>query len=283
MKNVLLFMLMTFSVVANAQFIIWEDDFEDGEVSDWTLIDKDNNANTWLARKNIQYDNTTFLIYDGQIGVLGTYSINLVDGGPIFGREDNFAISPVIDLSSYSGKITLHINGQTSIYDANQPLSVYGSTSTDPATFTLLGEIKFIRKTLEEAEFTDNSLDISAFATGKKAMHIALGNADNLFTGLEINTISVEADSFLSVNNSANKKVTTIIKQNPVADILELQLGNGINAEDVNLKVYNTTGVLVKETLYNEAGIAVSNLASGVYLAVIEIGTAVERLKFIKK
>lgn len=282
MKNVLLFMLMTFSVVANAQFIIWEDDFEDGEVSDWTLIDKDNNANTWLARKNIQYDNTTYLVYDGQIGVLGTYSINLVDGGPLFGREDNLAISPAIDVSSYSGKITLHINAQTSIYDSNQPLSVYGSTSLDPATFTLLGQINLIRLTAEDAEFADYSLDISAFATGKKAMHIALGNADNLFTGLEINTISVEADSFLSVKDVASKTVTTI-KQNPVAEKLELELGSAFRAEDVNLKIYNTTGVLVKEAPYNETGIAVSGLASGVYFLVIENGTAVERLKFIKK
>lgn len=282
MKNVLLFMLMIFSVVANAQFIIWEDDFEDGEVSDWTLIDQDNNANTWLARKNIQYDNNTFLIYDGQFGVLGTYSINLVDGGPIFGREENLAISPAIDVSSYSGKITLHINGQTSIYDTNQPLSVYGSTSPDPTTFTLLGKINLIRLTAEDAEFADYSLDISAFATGKTAMHIALGNADNLFTGLEIDNISVEAETFLSVKDLDSKKLTTI-KQNPVAEILQLQLGDGINAEDLNLKVYNTTGILVKETQYTDTGIAVSGLATGVYFAVIENGSAVERLKFIKK
>jgi len=281
MKNVLLFMLMTFSVVANAQFIIWEDDFEDGEVSDWTLLDQDNNANTWLARKNIQYDNSTFLIYDGQFGVLGTYSINLVDAGPLFGREVNIAISPAIDVSSYSGKITLHINGQTSIYDTNQPLSVYGSTSTDPATFTLLGEINLIRLTAEDAEFADYSLDISAFATGKTAMHIALGNTNNLFTGLEIDHISVEADTFLSVNDVESKTVTTI-KQNPVGETLELQLGDGLNAEDVQLKIYNTTGVLVKETQYSETGIVVSGLATGVYLIVIENSTATERLKFIK-
>lgn len=282
MKNVLLFMLMTFSVVANAQFIIWEDDFEDGEVSDWTLIDQDNNANTWLTRKNIQYDNTTFLIYDGQFGVLGTYSINLVDGAPLMGREENLAISPAIDLSSYSGKITLHINGQTSIYDTNQPLSVYGSTSPDPATFTLLGKINLIRLTAEDAEFADYSLDISAFAAGKTAMHIALGNADNLFTGLEIDHISIDAETFLSVKDAASKTATTI-KQNPVAETLQLQLGDGINAEEVSLKIYNTTGTLVKEALYSETGIAVSDLAAGVYFVVIENDTAVERLKFIKK
>lgn len=282
MKNVLLFMLMTFSVVANAQFIIWEDDFEDGEVSDWTLLDQDNNANTWLARKNIQYDNSTFLIYDGQFGVLGTYSINLTDGGPLFGREENIAISPAIDFSSYSGKITLHINGQTSIYDTNQPLSVYGSTSPDPATFTLLGEINFIRLTAEDAEFADYSLDISAFATGKTAMHIALGNTNNLFTGLEIDHISVEADSFLSVKDVESKTATTL-KQNPVGESLELQLGDGISAEDVQLKIYNTTGVFLKEAQYAETGIPVSDLAIGVYFVVIENGIAVERLKFIKK
>jgi hypothetical protein len=146
----------------------------------------------------------------------------------------------------------------------------------------LLGEINLNRLTTEDAEFADYSLDISAFATGKTAMYIALGNADNLFTGLEINTISVEADSFLSVKDVASKTVTTI-KQNPVAEKLELELGSAFRAEDVNLKIYNTTGVLVKETPYNDAGIVVSNLASGIYFAVLENGTAVERLKFIKK
>ncbi len=282
MKNVLLFMLITFSVVANAQFTIWEDDFEDGKVEDWTLIDQDGNSNNWKARKNIQYNNSTGSVFDGQINVLGTYNFNLVDGSSFPGYDKNFAISPAIDLSSYSGKITLDINGQPCVYAPNEVLMVYGSTSLDPATFTLLGEIQLIRKTAEDAEFADYSLDISAFAKGKTTMHIALANKDNAYLGLEIDAISVSAESFLGVEDIENK-TATIIKQNPVEETLQLQLGTAVRAEDVNLKIYNTTGVLVKETPYNEAGIVVSNLASGIYFAVLENGTAVERLKFIKK
>lgn len=282
MKNVLLFMLMTFSVVANAQFTIWEDDFEDGEVSDWTLIDQDGNSNNWMARKNIQYDNNTGGVFDGQVGVLGTYNFNLVDGSGFPGYDNNFAVSPAIDLSSYSGKITLNINGQPCVYSGNDFLMVYGSTSTDPATFTLLGEINLIRLTAEDAEFADYSLDLSAFATGKTAMHIALVNKDNSYLGLEIDNISVSADSFLSVEDVAGK-TATIIKQNPVEETLQLQLGSAVTTDNLNVKIYNTTGVLITETQYHEAGIEVSGLAKGLYFALIENDTAVEHIKFIKK
>jgi hypothetical protein len=43
------------------------------------------------------------------------------------------------------------------------------------------------------------------------------------------------------------------------------------------------SGILVKEAPYNETGIAVNDFPNGVYFVVIENGTAVERLKFIKK
>ena len=73
------------------------------------------------------------------------------------------------------------------------------------------------------------------------------------------------------------------IKQNPVAETLQLQLGTTANNEVLNLQIYNVSGMLIKETQYTDGGISVNDLASGVYFLKVNDGIRTERLKFIKK
>ncbi len=40
-KKLLVLAFMLISGIASAQFTIWEDDFDDADVSDWTLVDAD--------------------------------------------------------------------------------------------------------------------------------------------------------------------------------------------------------------------------------------------------
>lgn len=272
------------TTIASAQYTIWEDDFDDADVSDWTLLDRDGNGSNWFARKNIQFDATTGGVIDGTVDVLGTYNIDLANGGtPLETTEDNFAISPVIDASFYSGKLSLTLHAQPSIFDSNQDLFVYGSTSPDPATFTLIGTVTLERTSGEEAEFKDYTVDISQF-TGETAVYIALGTKLGFpFIGYEIDKISVIAETLLGVDDITLESQICRINQNPVQESLQLQLAEQFQNEETALKIYNANGILVKESPYKPENLSVSDLPKGFYFLAVSNNGVSKKLKFIKK
>lgn len=282
MKNVLLFIIIMFCSQVNAQFTVWEDDFNDGEANGWTLLDLDENASNWFAGNNIQL--TGDGIVEGSIEILGTYNIDMSTGGPLAEGEDNWAISPVQDLSFYTGTVQLVINAQTSVYGGDHDLFVFVSNSADPASFLENDPvtINLDRDTDEGEEFEDYIVDISGYAgSGQSAVYIALVTDEQLpFVGIEINNIKITATEILG--NHDLTKTKTRIKQNPVPETLQLQLGSMINGETVNLQIYNANGMLVKDVTYTEM-VSVSNLAGGMYFAVLNDGNTIERLKFVKK
>ncbi|SNR48541.1 hypothetical protein [Flavobacterium sp. ov086] len=179
----------------SGKFTIWEEDFEDGDVSDWVLLDKDGNKSNWSARKNIQVDESGAIV-NGTISILGTYNVDLSTGAPLGNIEENWATTAPIDLSYYSGKIELVINAQTSIYDGSHDLLVYGSTSSDPATFKLLSTIHLKRETMLDAEFKDYTVDISEFK-GSHNVYISFLNENTSFVGYEIDKILITAEGLL--------------------------------------------------------------------------------------
>lgn len=188
-------------------FTIWEDDFEDGDVSDWVLLDKDGNNSSWIARKNIQVDQNTGAVVGGTINILGTYNIDLSTGAPLEQVEKNWAIAAPINLSYYSGKIELVINAQTSIFGGSRDLLVYGSTSQDPATFKPLATIQLKRETTFDAEFKDYTVDISEYI-GKTEVYISLVNENTTFIGYEIDKIWITAEGL--IENGISKKAAKL-------------------------------------------------------------------------
>lgn len=281
-KNLLLLLLIMVTGTSFAQYTIWEDDFDDADASDWTLLDKDGNGSNWKAKKNLKWDNALGGV-DGTIDVLATYNIDFATGGQLETNEDNLAISPAIDVSFYSGKISLVLNAQTSIYDGNQDLFVYGSTSPDPATFTLIGTVTLERENADGAVFKDYIVDISQFV-GKPAVYIALANNPAVgFIGYEIDKISVTAQSLLGVDEAELKAQVCKLKQNPVQENLQLELGEEFKNEKTTLKIYNTSGMLVAASPYKEEGIVVDNLSQGVYFLLVTNNNISKKLKFIKK
>lgn len=272
------------TTIASAQFTIWEDDFDDADASDWTLLDRDGNSSNWFTRKNIQFDLNTGAIVDGTIDVLGTYNIDLSNGGAqLPTTEDNFAISPAIDVSFYSGKISLIINAQTSVYDSTQDLFVYVSTSPDPASFTLLSTVTLERNSVEDALFKDYTVDISQFK-GETTVYIALGTVrDLIFFGYEIDKISITAESLLGVDDVELESQVCRINQNPVQESLQLQLAEQFQNEETALKIYNSNGILVKESPYKPENLSVSDLPKGFYFLAVSNNGVSKKLKFIKK
>lgn len=285
MKKTLLLLAFTMiTTLSSAQYTIWEDDFDDSDVSDWNLLDRDGNGSNWIARKNIQIDVNTGGVVDGTIDILGTYNIDLSAGGaPLEGLENNLAVSPPLDISFYSGKINLTLNAQPSIYDSNQNILIYGSTSPDPAAFTLLRTVTLERTTVDDAEFKDYTVDISQFA-GKPEVYIALGtNTSSNFIGYEIDKISIMAEAILGTDDNALKSSLCYLKQNPVQDNLELEIAEEFKNEETLLKIYNTSGVLIKESSYKPEGLSVSGLSQGIYFLSVNNNGASKQIKFIKK
>lgn len=285
-KSLLLLLFTLFCLQANAQFTVWEDDFNDGEAADWTLLDVDGNTSNWVARKNIKLDPNTGAFIDGTIDILGTYNVDFVAGAYYPENENNWAITPVQDLSFYTGTVQLVINAQIAEYGGSSlDFLVYVSNSPDMASFLENEPVTItLNRTSDEGEqFQEHVVDLAAYAgAGQSEVYIAIVKGAPQFWGVEIDDVRITATEILSVGD-VSAKTATRIKQNPVAEHLQLQLGSAVNADALNLKVYNISGMLVKEAKYSEAGISVSDLAGGMYFAVLNDGTATERLKFIKK
>lgn len=285
MKKIILFIFVLITSISSAQVTVWEDDFDDADLSDWTLLDRDGDGINWIARKNINLDESGSAIVDGEYSILGNYLMDLNDLSTVVRLVENWAITPAIDLSQQSGKnVQLILNAQTSIYDTNQDLLVYGSTSTDPDTFTLLGTVNLQRQTELEAEFKDYSVDISQFA-GEAVVYLAVSNVadENLnFIGFEIDKVSVIAGGNLGTGDHILDKNVSFLKQNPVKENLELQLAEQFQDDKTSLKIYNAAGNLVKETNYSE-NIAVDNLPQGLYFLLVTNDTNSQTIKFIKK
>lgn len=279
-KKLLVLVFMLISGIASAQFAIWEDDFDDAEASDWTFLDADGDAIKWITRTNIQIDGNG-VVTNGTYKVLGTYNIDMASGAPLGVEQKNWAIMPAVDLSYYAGNMQLILNAQKAIYDGPDNLYVYVSTTdTDLKSFTQIGVLELTRVSSLDAEFKDYTLDISQFA-GKTQVYFAFLNAPNFVVGYEIDKVSITATS-LGLKDLQGKKEIAL-KQNPVENDLQLELDSTLNEEEIAVKIYNTAGVLVKESKYNKTGITVGNLSVGVYFLVIEYGDAVEKIKFIKK
>jgi hypothetical protein len=279
-KKLLVFVFMLISGIASAQFTIWEDDFEDSDLSDWTLVDTDGDAVNWITRTNLQVDEN-YAPIEGTYNILGTYNINMETLESLGGAQQNWAIAPAVDLSFYSGGMQLILNAQKSIFDSSNNLYVYASvTDTAPGSFTQIATVEIKRVDELATEFKDYTVDISQFA-GQSQVYFALVSAPDLVIGYEIDKISITAAS-LGLDDIQGKK-GTVLKQNPVKNHLQLQLSDTLNPENVSVKVYNTTGILVKDAKYNDSGILLDNLSTGVYYLVLEDGERVEKIKFIKE
>lgn len=290
MKNLLLIAFVAFSISANAQFTIWEDDFNDGNISDWTVWDVNADAQSWIACKDIQLDGAGApSLTLGQHSILGVYAIDMTTGMPLGNGDGNYpfdhewVVAPAIDLSFYKGPTQLILNAQPGIYDANLDLYIYASTTLERESFTVIDTLVLERSGgSTNLMFKDYTVDISEF-NGEEKVYFAFVTINSNFVGYEIDNMKITATEIVSGIEEV-KKAPTKIEQNPVTETLRLQLGDAaLNSDNLNIRIYNLSGALVKESVYNETGISVSELSSGMYFMELSGENVVERSKFIKK
>lgn len=285
MKNLLLFAFVAFSLSANAQFTVWEDDFNDGDITDWTRWDTNADGHTWQANKNVQVSESGAVdLTTGTHNVLAIYAFDF-ETNEFFPNPDfEWTVSPAIDLSFYTGTTQLVINTQMMINDGPADLYIYGSISPEKESFVVLDTIHIHRDPQADFEthFSDFTIDISEYAGEEKFYFAIVTDEFALYAGHEVDNVKITATEVAAgIHDIA--KPTTKIRQNPVAETLQLQLGTTVNKENLNLQIYNVSGMLVKQAKYNETGIGVSDLAGGMYFLQLSDGGITERLKFIKK
>lgn len=304
MKNFILFLSVLIFGMSNAQLPVWVNSFDTpADLQGWTFHDLNGNGNGWVQGPNI-YHNGTSLTY-GTSGVL-RYSINLVPTGNAtgFATENDWIISPEIDLSNASGVITLagYLGRQRSTH-ASVSRDVYIFVSTPEKMVPELSDFQQLATDAQAAggaqykfaagnnlptdltQYAESLIDISAFA-GKKiylglwSNRISSGGAFNV-QNINIDEMAIYA-SVLSTQDSETNKSLTKIKQNPVAGSLQLQLNPAMKETNTMVTVYNAAGQKVLKSKYAQE-IITNNLSSGTYIAVVSDGIVTEKVKFIKK
>lgn len=152
MKKFLLALTMVAGLSAlNAQTVVWSDDFDDQDVSDWTLYDEDGDGQQWY---------TAQLTDDGG-NPTGTPILTSVswNGFPL--TPDNWAVSPAIDLTEITdAELKWFVFASDPLYNLEN-YGVYVATENTVEAFTTAGEL-FTEFDLP-SELTERTLDLSAF------------------------------------------------------------------------------------------------------------------------
>ena len=254
----------------NAQSTVWMDDFEDQDISDWTLFDDDGDGNNWdvyqVTNQNQQPVTPMSLI---------SRSWQQVPLTP-----DNWAISPVIDLTNAGGTITLEWITQVAAQAWDEEhYGIY--VGTTPDRMTLVNSTVKLEETLGNAGNTGapvtHTLDISSFA-GNPTVYVGIRHFD--VTDMDFIAIDhVKVTATILATAEANGKNAISIYPNPTSDVLNLKIDGKIN----NTKIYDVNGKLVL-TAGNETSVSLKSLTSGAYVvAVTNADGKVITKKVIKK
>jgi Secretion system C-terminal sorting domain len=278
-KKLSLAFLLGFSFFANAQYIVYENNFNDDGAEGWILLNQLEFGTTWDLRVAGYYEAFEGASEPIVLSSLGT-------GG---GNNDDWAIMPEQDLSFYTG-IQLHFTYFKGVFGAERDdtLLIYAGTTANVADMLAAGPIATVEiegdNTTEPVIPVDRTVAIPA-QYNVEGVYFAIRHTRVLSdpgfdTMIELTNVSIIAEGIAGIDDIV--KTGTTLKQNPVSETLELKLDNIVAPEDLKVKIYSIGGLLVKEAGYSEAGIPVSGLATGMYLVTLTDGFATEHLKFIK-
>ncbi|MCD0456842.1 T9SS type A sorting domain-containing protein [Chryseobacterium sp. LC2016-27] len=303
MKKTILLSVLFLSQMIFAQFPVWINSFDTpADLQGWTFHDINGNGNQWVQGQNI-YHNGTSLAY-GTTGVL-RYSINLVPTGSAtsFATENDWIISPEIDLTNAGGNLTLagYIGRQRSTH-ASVGRDIYIFVSTPQKAVPALSDFqqladaqavggatyRFSASTnlpTDLTQFVESLVDISAFA-GKKiyiglwSNRITSGSAPNS-QNINIDEMAIYA-SVLNTKEVKTGKALSKIIENPVSSSLQIKLDAALKENNTTISVCNMGGQQILKTKYSK-NINVSEFPAGTYIVEVSDGIVSERLKFIKK
>lgn len=257
-----------------AQTVVWSDNFDDQDISDWTLVDADGDDRNWG-------DTFTITNSDGDPVVPISLISRSWQTTPL--TPDNWAISPAIDLSNASGTIELsYVTRVPAAQWDQEHYTVYVATSN--STLVLPGAPIQLTETLgdegDTGEPVNHTLDISSLA-GESSVYVAFRHHDVTdMDYLSIDDVTVTAES-LNVADVSLTKVSSVYP-NPAKDMVNIKLADDFNSSKTTVTLTGVTGKQVAQ-FDNVKAVNVSNLPAGVYVMTITDGKKTEVKKLIKK
>lgn len=254
----------------NAQVQIWKDDFNDEDVSDWTMYDEDGDGFYWGEIFQIQNNTTGLPVTPVSLISRSWQQVPLT--------PDNWAVSPAIDISKAQGSLTLSWITQVAAaaWDLEK-YAVYVSTSPDQAS--LLASPVKVTQTLGQGTNAgtpvNHTLDLSSFI-GQQQIYVAFRHfecTDQDF--ISVDDVTVTASSLMAVSD-VNKKAFSVYP-NPTSDYLTFN--QKVNAA----QVYDMAGKLVASPAVVDSKIDVKSLQNGTYVLKVNTEAGSTSHKFIKK
>lgn len=270
MKKLLLcgFMFAAFNL--NAQTTLFFDDFDDGDISDWNLIDADQDGYDWVPA-DMSAATPAYLGMRSQ-------SWDAL-GGPL--TPDNWAISPGIDVGLGGNTITLswEIIARDPAWD-QEKYAVYVSNGNSDSDMLLTTPV-MVENNLDGVNtLTLRQVTLPSNLTGTIYVGFRHYDVSDQFV-IDVDNVTVtstplKTDDFFASNFS--------IAPNPASDYFTISTKNNITVE--NVQIMDMNGRVVKNiqnSFDNQSNISISDLNTGVYFVKVKSQNGVGTSKIVKK
>ena len=200
----------------------FEQDFEEGRILDWTLIDADGDSHNW------QLPPTGGMGYGGSNGMLVSYSYDNASTSPL--TPNNFMVSPRVTIPE-NGVILFHASAMDEAYPAEHfGVAISTTVNDNPSAFTILQEWTLTAKDQgnRQGNWHQYSVDLSAYAGQEAYLAIRHFNCtdkfaicvDEVFIGNDDATPLIGSDIVLDGQIVAENHIGThyILNTNGFAD-----------------------------------------------------------------
>ncbi|MBS7333376.1 MAG: T9SS type A sorting domain-containing protein [Weeksellaceae bacterium] len=276
MKKILFSLLAVAAFSANAQTVVYSEDFnnasEDNPPAGWAFEDMDgdgfNFGDMYYVPNSLGEPSTPVSLISRSWQV-----------SPL--TPNNTATSPLIDLTSASGTITLEwkVTAAAASWDMEN-YSVYVHTVED--VYEAIFEEPVFSETYNDpanagTQYT-RTVDISSFA-GQNIFVTFRHHDVTDMDYLSLDDVTVKAETLGLANMNASK---VSVYPNPVKDEFKLNLSAAYNSAKTQVTVTDLTGKKVKTFAAGET-YNVSDLAKGVYILTVTDGANQFTQKLIKK
>ena len=279
MKKKLLFASLFLSAAfsMNAQTVVWSDNFDDEDLSDWTLLDEDGDTRNWGDQ----------FVVTGTGGIAVT-PVSLISRSWVSGptsagtvlTPDNWAISQAIVLPQSSTiNLTWVVQAAAAAW-SREKYGVYVGVEDTP-TSLMASNFQFIEiypgGTTGAA--LPKSLNLSDLAG--QTVHIAFRHFDCTDQDfLSIDDVTVTA-SALSTNDFFSKNFT--VYPNPSSSVVNLSTKT--NSTINNIQITDLNGRTVKsfnQGAVSETQINISDLSNGMYIMNVQTENGIGTTKISK-
>lgn len=258
------------AISMNAQTVVWSDNFDDEDISDWTLYDEDGDGINWSVVQ----------IQDTNGNPVGSPVLRSMSWSQEPLTPNNYAVSPAIDLTGEDGTETITLTWDVAAADASyadENYTVYVATDNS-VSGALAATISYNELVSDNGpagldNFYTKTLDITSLAGETVYVVFRHHETSDEFT-MEIDNVAVtgggmgiDENSFEGFTYYQDSEYLTLKAQSPMA----------------NVEVYNLLGQKIATHTLNtvEAQLPIASLQAGVYVAKVTIEGKERGFKFV--